>query len=178
MKKQTFNLDMDGVVADWSAGAAKIVGYKIDDPNQLYPDSDWAKIREHQRMFRDLPLMPHALEMIDIARGFRDQLGYELVYLTAIPHYNDVHWAFWDKMLWSMHHSPDIPVHFGPYSADKAIHCLPGDILVDDRSDNCSEWVNAGGVAVHVRTGHYRDALNTLAAMFEKKLALQRLSNM
>lgn len=173
MKKQTLHLDMDGVVADWVAGAAQIVGYRLTDPNQLYPDSDWQKVRNDQRIFRDLPLMPYANEIVDTARRFRDELGWELVFLTAIPHYNDVHWAFWDKMKWAEKHFPDIPVHFGPYSGDKRDHCTPGDVLVDDRADNCMQWQGAGGVAIRVLdTGvAYRELLTLL----ENKLSLQRL---
>lgn len=177
MNKHTLNLDMDGVVADWTTGAANVVGYRIDNPNQLYPDSDWDKIRAHKRMFRDLPLMRGANELVKIARRFRDELDYELVFLTAIPHYNDVHWAFWDKMLWAQSHFPDIPVHFGPYSADKKLHCQPGDILVDDRSDNCDEWRSANGIAVNVKPNKVAGATNELEAMFNQKVTLKRLND-
>lgn len=177
MNKPTFNLDMDGVVADWTAGAANIVGYRIDNPNQLYPEADWHKIRNHKHMFRELPLMRGAHELVKIARRFRDELGYELVFLTAIPHYNDVRWAFWDKMLWAQSNFPDIPVHFGPYSKDKQTHCIPGDILVDDRTDNCEEWVAKGGVAVNVKPNKVADATVELESMLNKKLSLSRLSD-
>lgn len=146
----TLFLDMDGVVADWSQGAARIVGYDLRDPNQRYPESDWQKIRNDQRIFRDLPLMPHAEQLVDLARQLRDQRGWQLLFLTAVPHYNDVHWAFWDKIQWAQRYFPDIPVHFGPYSEDKQRHCQSGDILVDDRPDNCARWRAAGGRAVLV----------------------------
>ena len=45
-------LDMDGVCADWSEGAARIIGYKINEPSVHYPNADWEKLREHQhRLF-------------------------------------------------------------------------------------------------------------------------------
>lgn len=141
---------MDGVVADWQAGAARIVGYELAGPTDRYPDSDWQLIRSNQRIFRDLPLMQGAAQLANTARQFRDQLGYQLLFLTAIPHYNDVHWAFWDKVCWAQDYFPDIPVHFGPYSEDKHRHCVPGDILVDDRPDNCDQWQAAGGTAILV----------------------------
>lgn len=169
MTKKTFNLDMDGVVADWVAGAAEIVGYSLPDPKAYYPPEDWIKIRDNQRMFRNLPKMKYADEMVELARKFRDELGYELVFLTAIPHYNDVHWAFWDKMLWAQERYPDIPVHFGPYSQDKQKHCQPGDILVDDRVDNCEQWARVGGIPVKVNLD-YVSALEAVKELFIKQL--------
>lgn len=178
MKKQTLYLDMDGVVADWVAGAAAIVGYRLDDPKQFYPEHDWIKIRDHARMFRDLPKMPHADEMVRIARRFRDELDWELLFLTAIPHYNDVHWAFWDKMMWTTDYYPDIPVHFGPYSQDKEKHATPGDVLVDDRPDNCSQWRDKQGTAIEVKYGSYNSALMELNSLLERKLSLSRLGQL
>jgi hypothetical protein len=90
------------------------------------------------------------------------------MFLTAVPHYNDVHWAFWDKMLWAQERYPDIPVHFGPYSQDKQKHCQPGDILVDDRPDNCENWIRVGGVAVKVDLD-YAPALAAVQALFDKE---------
>lgn len=165
MTQKTFHLDLDGVVADWITGVAKIVGYELSDPNAYYPPEDWIKIRDNQRMFLELPKMKHADEMVALARKFRDELGYELVFLTAIPHYNDIHWVFWDKMSWVQKYYPDIPVHFGPYSQDKQKHCKPGDILVDDRPDNCDQWTQAGGIAVKVDLD-YALALDAVKLLF------------
>jgi hypothetical protein len=167
MTNKTFYLDMDGVVADWAEGAAIIVGYHMTDPNAYYPPEDWEKVKQHQRMFLDLPLMPKAHQMVNLARRFRDELGYNLMFLTAVPHYNDIHWAFWDKCLWAQKHFSDIPVHFGPYSGDKQKHCIPGDILVDDRPDNCKHWRDAGGLTINV-TADYDLALTQLQDLFDK----------
>lgn len=172
----TFYLDMDGVVADWIKGATDIVGYGIYDPHVRYPDEDWEKIKEHGRIYKDLPLMPDADKIVDLARKFRDELGWELLFLTAVPRFNDVHWAFWDKVKWAEKYFPDIPVHFGPYSFDKYLHCKPGDILVDDRIDNCEQWKKSGGIAVNVKYDSYKTALKEIDDILEKKLALNRLS--
>lgn len=170
----TIYLDMDGVVADWVAEVEKIIGYRLTDPSVRYPAVDWEKIRGHIRIFRDMPKMPQADEMVNLARKFRDDLGYQLLFLTAIPHYNDVHWAFYDKMVWAQEKYPDIPVHFGPYSEDKKKHCIPGDILVDDRKDNCEGWTEAGGIAVRV-TADYQKALNELEDLYQREQVLLSL---
>lgn len=163
---KTIYLDMDGVVADWEHGAALLVGYRSKYPEQPYPPIDWAKIRNHQRIFRDLPKMEQADELVELARKFRDNLGWNLIFLTAVPHYNDIHWAYYDKVMWATERYPDIPVHFGPYSQDKRNHTKPGDILVDDRLDNCTGWREAGGVAVRV-TKNYQAALDELASLYD-----------
>lgn len=163
---KTIYLDMDGVVADWEAGAAELVGYVSEYPEKPYPPSDWEKIRNHKRIFRNLPKMKRADELVELARRFRDELGWQLLFLTAVPHYNDIHWAYYDKVMWAFERYPDIPVHFGPYSQDKRNHTKPGDILVDDRFDNCEGWREAGGIAVRV-TKYYGEALDELRRVFE-----------
>lgn len=162
----TLYLDMDGVVADWVKGTAEIVGYDLLDPNARYPAQDWQKILNSERLFLTLPKMPHADQLVSVARKFRDQLGWNLMFLTAIPHYNDVHWAFWDKVLWAQQYYPDIPVHFGPYSEDKQKHCRPGDVLVDDRPDNCARWRAAGGTSILVQPQAVDRATDQLTEMF------------
>ena len=143
----TFYLDMDGVVADWRSNATRVIGYDCLDPKQHYPAEDWLKLKLDPHLFLHLDLMPRAQELVALARQYRDHLGWELLFLTAIPHNNDVPWTFHDKFTWGQRYFPDIPIHFGPYSEDKHRHCRPGDILVDDRSDNCSQWRMAAGIA-------------------------------
>ena len=142
-------LDMDGVVADFRLNALRVTGRDVL-VGDLYPDEEWNRLRDNPHLFLNLPLMARAHELVDLARQYRDQLGWELLFLTAVPHNNDMPWAFHDKAAWAREHFPDIAVHFGPYSVDKHQHCTPGDILVDDRSDNCREWAAAGGLAVKV----------------------------
>ena len=162
----TFYLDMDGVVADWETAAADLVGYRSEYPERPYPPEDWEKIRSFQRIFRNMPKMPRADELVELARKFRDELGWNLLFLTAVPHYNDLHWAYYDKVMWAFERYPDIPVHFGPYSQDKRNHTIPGDILVDDRLDNCDGWKEAGGLAVRV-TKDYQLALDQVTELFK-----------
>ena len=168
----TIYLDMDGVVADWETAAAELVGYRSEYPEKPYPPEDWDRIRNHKRIFRNMPKMPQADELVTLARKFRDELGWELLFLTAVPHYNDIHWAYYDKVMWATERYPDIPVHFGPYSQDKRNHTKPGDILVDDRLDNCNGWKDAGGLAVRV-TKDYQLALDQVAELLSEARNVQ-----
>lgn len=168
MNKPKIYLDMDGVVADWRTNAIKVLGREAA-PGEMYPDAEWRRLRDDPHLFLNLPLMPRANELVNIARRYRDQLGWELLFLTAIPHNNDLPWAFHDKAEWARLHFADIPVHFGPYSSDKHLHCRKGDILVDDRKDNCLDWQHAGGVAF--RVGRTLDSvILELAADYESRV--------
>jgi 5'(3')-deoxyribonucleotidase len=170
---KTLYLDMDGVVADWDQFAAEYIG-RPRKPNPEDPagegrwaQEDWIKIREYKRFYRDLPLMSHAVELVDLARKFRDEKGWELLFLTAIPRGNDMHWAFYDKFIWAGKYFPDIPVHFGPYSHDKQVHCQPGDILVDDRSSNIDEWRGRQGIGIRVEYLDMPHAIAELQAVYD-----------
>lgn len=145
------------------------------DPKQYYPDHDWEKIKAEERLFRHLPKMPLGDDFVNLTRRFRDELDYDLMFLTAIPHYNDVPWAFYDKMLWCQERYPDIPVHFGPYSEDKCRRAAPGNILVDDRPDNCAQWQTCGGIAVNVPVGQEYLGLQELQLIFDNKHSLMNI---
>jgi hypothetical protein len=148
-------LDMDDVVADWRTAAEDFLKLKFpkDDPYARIPDDEWAKLKRNSRFYRHLPLKPGAHDLVQfcrdaVSKGQADGMAF----LSAIPHNNDMQWAIQDKVWWAHDHFEGIPVFLGPYSHDKHVHCQPGDILIDDRTSNCMEWENAGGLAHIYRT--------------------------
>lgn len=157
----TLYLDMDGVVADFDAYAEQMIGKRSE--NNRWSREDWQQLRNFKRMYRDLPKTAEADELVEYCRKFTQERGYDLVFLTAVPKGNDFFWAFQDKLDWVRNYYPDIPVHFGPYSVDKQVHCLPGDILIDDRLSNNEEWALVGGHAIR----HQGDLQNTLNLLKE-----------
>jgi hypothetical protein len=161
--KNTFYLDMDGVVADWESAAAAHFGRPIRLNGETHTVNEWSSIKTQTRFYRSLPLMPRVDELAALARQYRDTLGWSLLFLTAVPKNDDMPWAFYDKVLWAQEHFPDIPVHFGPHSWDKHRHCVPGDILVDDRASNCSEWAAAGGLSFKVQGNDLASVLDLVA---------------
>ena len=178
----TFYLDMDGVVADWDTAASAFLGRptRDADPRTHYKNTpeEWQRIKTQSRFYRDLPLMPRCSELVDLARRYRDGLGWKLLFLTAVPKDDDVPWAYYDKVLWAQIHFPDIPVHFGPHSWDKAKHCTQGDMLVDDRPDNCSSWINAGGLAVQVLNNDLGDAIKQVAFDLNRRMSLRSMASL
>ena len=178
----TFYLDMDGVVADWDTAASAFLGRPPRPPNDLthYKNTpeEWTRIKTQARFYRTLPLMPRCSELVDLARRYRDGLGWNLLFLTAVPKDDDVPWAFYDKVLWAQEHFPDIPVHFGPHSWDKQKHCKPGDILVDDRPDNCSQWIASGGLAVKVDGNDLSSAITQVSFDFNRRMSLRSMASL
>jgi len=145
-------LDMDDVVADWMPAARAIVNRNWDYGEHI-PDSDWNKVKAKSRFYRDLPIKDGAHELVQFCRdAVANGLADDIRFLTALPHDYSVPFAPWDKILWAMERFERIPVLFGPFSHDKWRHCQPGDILIDDRTSNCEEWIRAGGHAHIYRT--------------------------
>jgi 5'(3')-deoxyribonucleotidase len=174
---QTLYLDMDGVVADWETAANRFFQRPMrePDPHTHYRNTleEWEQIKTQHRFYRDLPLMPRVDELVNLARQYRDELDWELLFLTAVPKNDDVPWVFYDKVHWAQKYFPDIPVHFGPHSWDKCKHCKLGDILVDDRPDNCLQWEEAGGIAFKVDNNDLDTVLHNIIADLTARIALK-----
>ena len=159
-------LDMDDVVADWMASARDIVKRNWNYGERI-PDSDWNKVKAKERFYRHLPLKAGAHDLVNWCKDYCSKTESGLFFLTALPHDYSMPWAAQDKVWWANEHFPNIPVFFGPYSHDKWRHCSsPEDILIDDRTSNCEEWIAAGGRA-HI----YRD-WESCKIWFNKELGL------
>ncbi len=140
-------LDMDDVVADWMGYARSYLKIQWAE-GEMVPDNQWRRLKDDQRMYRNLPLKEGAHELVNWCREYSKKTGCGLYFLTAVPHNNDMPWSFQDKVFWAQEHFPGIPVFFGPYSHDKWVRCeSPDDILIDDRRSNNEEWRRQGGRA-------------------------------
>ena len=176
----TIYLDMDGVLADFNTAARQYLNATKKDEqdaekNGRWPEKSWGRLIEAPHFYRHLPKMPLADRLVRLAYRFRDELGWDVKILTAIPTKNEVPDVFQDKFDWIAEYYPGIRICFGPYSYDKQRHAKPGDILVDDRKSNCDEWAAAGGAAIRVLSQDYQAALDELTEILEAKLSLKRL---
>jgi hypothetical protein len=175
----TFYLDMDGVCADWDTAAEQFLGIapRLDPVNGNYTVDavEWKRLKTAGHFYRNLPLMPQVDQLVELARQYRDTLGWNLYFLTAVPHKNDVPEAFSDKVLWAQQHFPDIECRFGPYAVDKHKHCAAGDILVDDRLSNCEQWRAAGGMAFKVQGRTLSSVLPLILEDLTRRVELKNL---
>ena len=153
---RTVYLDMDDVVADFKSYAVSVLRKTTN--KERWASEEWNRLRDNPRLYRDLYKTTEADSIVKACQEKCKDNGWNLMFLTAVPKGNDVKWAFYDKVNWATTHYPDIPVMFGPYSHDKHVHCKFGDVLIDDRTSNCTEWRNAGGIAIQ----HRGDTANTL----------------
>lgn len=145
----TLFIDMDDVVADFSKEALRITGYIMPDDNaSKYPKEDWDKFLKFPRLYRDLEKCTYADNIVHTCLDVAKTNNWNVLFLTAVPRDNDFPWAFNDKIEWAKKYYPTIPVWFGPYSKDKHKHCTPGDVLVDDRQRNITEWISQGGIGI------------------------------
>jgi 5'(3')-deoxyribonucleotidase len=182
-QKPVLYLDMDGVLADFNTAARELLGATDSEEQRAsqsgrWPDHKWRQLAEQKNFYLNLPKMPLADALVELAIRFRDNLDYEVRILTAIPSGNDMPDAFHDKIDWMTKHygQHGFRVHFGPYSHDKARHCQSSDdILVDDRTSNCKEWRSAGGTAVQVKPGEYRQALIELETIFNELMIISMI---
>lgn len=146
-------IDMDDVVADWIGFAREFFkNPELGSPGTIIPQEEWNKLVKEQRMYRDLKVREGAKSLIAWLTWYvTAHPETELFFLTAVPHNNDMPYSFMDKVNWAQKHFPNIPVFFGPYSHDKYVRCTAGDILIDDRNSNCTEWRREGGLAHEYR---------------------------
>lgn len=144
-------LDMDDVVADWMSVAKAAVGRDWEYGERI-PEHDWAKVKANKRMYHDLPLKEGAPELVAYCRNLLTEGKISgLYFLTALPHDYSMPYAAQDKVYWANEYFAGIPVFFGPFSHDKWRYCREGDILIDDRHANCSDWRAQGGLAHEYR---------------------------
>jgi hypothetical protein len=146
---------MDDVVADWRTAAEDFLKLKFPNGDQWarIPDDKWAELKRNSRFYRHLPLKENAHDLVQFCRDAVSKgLADDVRFLSAIPHNNDMPWSIQDKVWWAHEHFEGIPVFLGPYSQDKQDHCQPGDILIDDRTINCTQWEARGGHAHIYRT--------------------------
>ena len=141
-------LDMDEVVADFTGYAHTVLRGERLTNGYTFPPEQWARLKDNPRMYRDLPLKEGATELVQWCKDYQDKTNCGLYFLTAMPRNNDMPWAFQDKVFWALDHFPSVPVFFGPRSSEKVDRCKGANsILIDDRKDNCKQWIAAGGRA-------------------------------
>lgn len=146
-------LDMDDVVADWRKHAQDFLNMRWDHSlGERIPQQDWDRLKNDSHFYRTLPLKAGAKELVQRCREITKETNGTLQFLTALPHDYSMPFAASDKVFWGQEHFPDVPVFLGPFSHDKWRYCKGyDDILIDDRTSNCSEWISAGGQA-HIYT--------------------------
>ena len=139
MRRQIY-LDCDGVLADFNAGAEKILGLAPDAFERRHGAQQfWRKLAGADGFFEHLDLLPDARELYEAVRAKAP------IILTGMPRGR---WAEPQKRAWAARHFPGVPM-IATLAVQKREHCHPGDVLVDDRLDHRGKWEDAGGLFIH-----------------------------
>lgn len=126
-------LDMDGVLADFDAGYAKAFGIEV---SKEADNANWTLVRGHKGFYKNLPLMPDAMELWEFAKRYKPTI------LTGVP--SSVAEAAANKIAWVRKHlGPDVPV-IACLAREKYLHAK-GAVLVDDWEKYMHKWLAAGG---------------------------------
>lgn len=150
MRPQIF-LDCDGVLADFDGYYETCFGQRPNQDSYEPPDL-WDNVRKHGSFYRNLPLMPDAMELWDGVKKFHSNP----IILTGIPH--SIRNVKEQKTAWVEEHF-DCPV-ICCFSKDKCKFGEVYDILVDDRLKYAHFWKDMGGIFIH-----HTSARNSLAAL-------------
>ena len=138
-------VDMDGVLADFDGHYIATIG-PLPDRSDPTRDVDWSKI-DAANFFASIPPMPDALELW----GYVGHLYGGAVILTGCPKSGRER-AEQNKRAWILRHlGAGIEIRT-VLSREKAQHCQPGDILIDDWEKYRSLWERAGGVWITHRS--------------------------
>lgn len=148
-------LDCDGVLADFDAGARKLLGTDVRTFEERHGKREfWRRLAKAPDFYATLPEMPDARTLFEAVEQLKPTI------LTGLPLGN---WAAPQKVRWAAQHFPGVPI-ITCMARDKHRHMSKGDVLVDDRLNHRGAWEEAGGVFVHHRTA--RESVAELAELF------------
>jgi 5'(3')-deoxyribonucleotidase len=157
---------MDGVLADFDAGALAVLGMNAAQYTVAHGTGDFWKdlINRAPHLYANLPMVPHAADLYAALRTYKP------VILTG-AHFrsNPCKIAEEDKRQWLARRFPALAHNMiACRSVDKCryIH-NPGDVLVDDRMKYAPLWAAAGGTFIH-----YADPENWYGTVLEVQRCL------
>ena len=148
-------LDLDGVLADFDAGARRVLGMSADAFEARHGKREfWRRLAKANDFYASLPLMPDAMELFEAVQHLQPTI------LTGLPLGN---WAAPQKIKWAAEHFPGTKI-ITTMARDKFRHMTGMDVLVDDRADHRDKWEDAGGTFIHHKSA--RASIRQLAAIY------------
>jgi len=148
-------LDLDGVLADFDAGAKAVLDMSPREFEAKHGKGEfWRRLARAKDFYATLPLLPDAMVLFDAVKHLDPTI------LTGLPLGN---WAAPQKIRWAAKHFPGTKI-ITTMARDKFKHMTGMDVLVDDRSDHRERWKAAGGVFIHHKNA--RDSLRQLAEIY------------
>lgn len=140
---------MDGVLSDFDTHYRNLTG--IDFHSFERRQDAWNTLKPHNdTFFQDMPEMADAKELVWGVRCLAMDYDYSVAILTAIPKIGRIPTARTQKHFWIDEHFNELSCAFniGPHAQHKQLHCIPGDILIDDSPKNIPQWNDVGGFGI------------------------------
>ena len=148
-------LDCDGVLADFDAGAKKLLGVPPTAFEKRHGRGEfWKRLARHGNFYGDLQQMPDAQLLFKAVKHLKPTI------LTGLPLGT---WAAPQKERWAAEHFPGVPI-ITCMARDKHKHMSPGDVLVDDRENHRAAYEEADVVFVHHKNA--ADSVRQLTKIF------------
>ncbi len=148
-------LDCDGVLADFDAGAKRLLGMSPAAFEERHGKGEfWRRLARARNFYGELEQMPDAEVLFQAVKHLKPTI------LTGLPLGK---WAAPQKERWAEEHFPGVPI-ITTMASKKHLHMEPGDVLVDDRENHRHLWEEAGGIFVHHKNA--RDTIRQLAAIY------------
>lgn len=143
------HLDLDGVLFDMNKRVKDLVGKYFTEFETRR--EAWDALRPYVNMFKDIDLMPDALQLVDGVEKFAKENNYKVEVLTAIPLLAHMPLAEQQKRESVEFHFGHLGWNFkiGPHAKDKQNHCTVGSILIDDSKMNIEQWNAKGGFGIY-----------------------------
>lgn len=154
-KRPQLFLDCDGVLADFDAGAKRILGMTPAAFEERHGRQEfWKRLARARNFYGELRQMPDAQQLFQAVKQLKPTI------LTGLPLGK---WAAPQKERWAAEHFPGVPI-ITTMARQKYLHMEPGDVLVDDRENHRHLWENAGGIFIHHKNAE--DTLRQLAKIY------------
>ena len=142
-------LDMDGVICDFMY-AYELNVHKIQEKNKFF------SLVKDYHIFEDLPMMPNAQKLLDL---LNKDLDVQVCILSSLGTRNKEisDMSREQKKFWLEQHGITYPTKFVHSWADKKDHAIPNSVMIDDRGDVISTFIDAGGLGVHYVDSQWYD---------------------
>ena len=128
-------VDLDGVLADFDSGYEKEFGTR---PDKKADNVDWEAVRRTKDFYLNLPPMPDMHDLWEHVEPHKP------IILTGVP--KSVEEAPFNKRAWVTRHLGAAASVRTCLSKEKSLHCMVGDVLIDDWDKYRDLWVAKGGV--------------------------------
>lgn len=160
--QKTIYCDLDGVLFNFESKLRDIFGNNLPSNKEIL----WEELSKIPDLYRNLQVYEGAYlfwKQLEQLAGYHN---FDLCILTAIPRRTSIPRAELDKYHCVIDYFGDVRFKIGPFAKDKKNHCNKGDVLIDDKEQNITEWNSKGGFGIlHKSTIEKSDFVKSISIL-------------